>query len=100
MTVYSNADHNLVIAWQATLEKELHSVLENGEEYNLFKDPVDGIWFGGILRNKGGKILSHRTRNGSCNQNRLYAPIPSQKTAANKYIGYPDQQRKHPPNPS
>jgi hypothetical protein len=72
MAVYSNIDHNVVIAHQATLEKELRSILENGEESKLFKDPVDGIWFGGIMRNEGRKILSHRQPskpNDACNKN-------------------------------
>jgi hypothetical protein len=57
MVVYHKLNHDLVMAHQNTLEKELQSVLAPGQEENLLLSPDEGIWFGGVLRQKGGKIL-------------------------------------------
>jgi hypothetical protein len=56
MVSYQKQDHELVIARQATLETELHNIIAPGEEANLFLNPDDGIWFGGVKKNKHGKI--------------------------------------------
>jgi hypothetical protein len=47
------ADHDLVIAHQSSLEAEIHQVLADGEEDKLFTDSSDGIWFGSINKNRG-----------------------------------------------
>jgi hypothetical protein len=60
MVVYDNTYHDKVIPRQATLEQELRSVFEEGEEHKLFKDPTEDIWFGRVLKNKHGKVLPHR----------------------------------------
>jgi hypothetical protein len=51
------------MARQTTLEKELRSVLVLGEETKIFINPDDGIWFGGIMRHKGGRIFHSKQPN-------------------------------------
>jgi hypothetical protein len=45
MVVYNNTDHDKVLSRQPTLEQELRSIIEEGEEYNLFLNPNEAIWF-------------------------------------------------------
>jgi hypothetical protein len=63
MVVYNKQDHELVMARQTTLERELQSVLEIGEENKLFINPLEGIWFGGTISHKEGRLLNSRLPN-------------------------------------
>jgi hypothetical protein len=45
MVVYNNTDNDKVLSRQPTLEQELRSIIEEGEEYNLFLNPNEAIWF-------------------------------------------------------
>jgi len=38
------------------LEYEIRKILAPGEEAKFFLNPDDGLWFGGVNKNKHGKI--------------------------------------------
>jgi len=63
MAVFNNTDHDKVLSRQPSLEQELRSIIEEGEENKLFLNPNEGIWFGKILKNKGRRIITHRHPN-------------------------------------
>jgi hypothetical protein len=61
MVSYQKQDHELVIARQATLETELCNIIAPGEQANLFLNPDDSIWFGGVKKsNSPPKKHSHQ----------------------------------------
>jgi hypothetical protein len=48
----------LVIARQATLETEIRNVITEGEEDKIFIRTAEGIWFGGVNKNRNGNLPS------------------------------------------
>jgi hypothetical protein len=47
------------MAGQATLEEEICNVIADGEESKIFLNEMDGIWIGGVNKNKHGIIASN-----------------------------------------
>jgi hypothetical protein len=60
MGVYNRADHSHILARQSTLEQELRSIIEPGEEAKIFQDLNDGIWFAGGFHQRNGRIITSR----------------------------------------
>ncbi len=58
IVAFQKQDHDLVFQQQKTLEHEIHHLLADGEEDNIFVDNEDGIWFGGVNKTETGKILA------------------------------------------
>jgi hypothetical protein len=56
MAIFQKEDHQHIMARQATIEEELCHIIAEGEEENLFIDSAVGIWFGGVHRNKFGRM--------------------------------------------
>jgi len=54
IVTFQASDKDLVIACQDTLEEELRNVIAPGQENKLFLNEFDGIWFGGVNKNKKG----------------------------------------------
>lgn len=59
MVTFQKQDHHFIIARQATLEKEICKIIADGEESKNFIEPDTGLWFGGVLKNKSGRITNH-----------------------------------------
>jgi hypothetical protein len=60
---YQECDKALVEERKLTLEQELRQVLSAGEENKLFRNDEDGIWFGSVLKNKNGRIITAQQPN-------------------------------------
>jgi len=58
MVTFQKQDHDLVYQCQNTLESEIRQIIAEGQEYNVFVDDADGIWFGGVNETKTGRILA------------------------------------------
>jgi hypothetical protein len=58
MVTFQKQDHDLVYQCQNTLESEIRQIIAEGQEYNVFVDDADGIWFGGVNKTKTGRILA------------------------------------------
>jgi predicted Zn-ribbon and HTH transcriptional regulator len=58
MAVYQKADQAYIEKRKSTLETEIRQVIANGEETKVFQDSKEGMWFGSVFKNKGGKVLS------------------------------------------
>ncbi len=58
LATYQIQDQHIVEARKPTLETELRQVLAPGEAANLFKNEDDGLWFGSVMKNKGGRIIT------------------------------------------
>jgi hypothetical protein len=54
IATFQAQDKESVLAPQATLEEEIHNVIAPGQESNVFLNELDGIWFGGVDKNKNG----------------------------------------------
>jgi hypothetical protein len=58
LVTYQECDKALVEERKLTLEQELRQVLSAGEENKLFRNDEDRIWFGSVLKNKNGRIIT------------------------------------------
>jgi hypothetical protein len=61
MAIYQKIDHDLIIARQSTLEKEIRHVIKDDKEKNIFSNPDEGIWFGSVFKNKMAEFAAPRS---------------------------------------
>jgi hypothetical protein len=54
IVTFQASEKDIVIARQDTLEEELRNVIAPGQENKLFLNEFDGIWIGGVNKNKKG----------------------------------------------
>jgi len=89
MAVYQKADQAYIDKRKLTLKSEIRQVIANGEETKVFQDSKEGMWFGSVFKNKGGKVLSSQppTRAGMAyadKVNKLLASPPKKRSNFSK----------------
>jgi hypothetical protein len=89
MAVYQKADQAYIEKRKLTLETEIRQVIANGEDTKVFQDSKEGMWFGSVFKNKGGKVLSSQppTRAGMAyadKVNKLLASPPKKRSNFSK----------------
>jgi hypothetical protein len=57
---YQACDHNLVLTRKASFESEIRQILAEHKDEKFFKDPIDGIWFGGVHKTKSGNATTQK----------------------------------------
>jgi hypothetical protein len=57
IATFQKADKAYIEQWKLSLEQGKKSVLEKGEASKVFIDEVDGIWFGGTVKQVNGKPI-------------------------------------------
>jgi hypothetical protein len=83
IVTFQASDKELVMARQDTLEEEPHNVLAPDQENKLFLNEFDGIWFGGVNKNKKGNhypSLKNRAKDDVDCSYQQYYELTSQKT--------------------
>jgi len=56
IVTFQAQDRDLVLAHQATLEDEIRQVIAEGESEKVFVDDNEGVWFGGVNKQKTGRM--------------------------------------------
>ncbi len=57
LATFNASDKTYIETRKHSLETEIRNLLAEGEEANVFTNPDDGIWFGGVNKSKAGKII-------------------------------------------
>jgi hypothetical protein len=55
LATFQTSDHEFIDKCKDLLESELHAIIKTEDASKLFVSDTEGIWCGGILKNKGGK---------------------------------------------
>lgn len=83
IVTFQEQDRPLVVARQETLEDEICHVIADGKSEKVFLNDIEGLWFGGVNRNKSGHtclgvvsmwqnaISTHSTQNSISNEIQL-----------------------------
>jgi hypothetical protein len=58
MATYQKCDQFYIDKRKSTLESEIRQVIADGEASNVFQDESEGMWFGSVFKNKGGRVIS------------------------------------------
>jgi hypothetical protein len=52
-----STDKTFIEQRKTTLESEIRKIIEPGEETKVFLNVSDGLWFGGVHKNKSGRVI-------------------------------------------
>jgi hypothetical protein len=63
MATYQHTNKEFIESRKITLEAEIRQVLAPGESAKIFKEESEGIWFGSVLKNKNGRIITTQQPN-------------------------------------
>ena len=90
MAVYQKSDQFYIDKQKRSLKTEIWRVKTDGEEANVFQNESEGMWFGGVFKNKGGKLLSSQppTResiNYASKVNKLLASPPKKRPNSSQH---------------
>jgi hypothetical protein len=55
---FKKKDKPFIEQRKSSLEAEIRSCLENGESTKVFVDDIEGLWFGGAIKQRNGKPIS------------------------------------------
>lgn len=58
MATYQKTYQFYIDKRKSTLESEIRQVIADGEASNVFQDKSEGMWFGSVFKNKGGRVIS------------------------------------------
>jgi hypothetical protein len=58
MAVYQKFDQFYIDKRKATLESKIRQVIAEEEVDKVFQNSLEGMWFGSVYKNKGGKVIS------------------------------------------
>jgi hypothetical protein len=58
LATFQSVDKEYIEKRKLTLEAEIRKIIEPGEETKVFKNNEDGLWFGGVRKNKNGKVIA------------------------------------------
>jgi hypothetical protein len=58
IVTFQFTDKPYIESRKSTLETEIRKIIEPGEENKVFLDNKDGLWFGGVRKNKNGKVIT------------------------------------------
>jgi hypothetical protein len=94
MAVYQKADQFYIDKQKLSLETEIQRIIADGEEANVFQHESEGMWFGSVFKNKGGKLLSSQppTREGvnyASKVNKLLASSPMKQPNSSRHTTPP-----------
>jgi len=96
MAAYQKIDQFYIDKWKTSLESEIRQVIAVGEAVKVFQDETEGMWFGSVIKNKGGKVISSQPP--TCagvdytnKVNKLLASPPKKRTNSSQTSAQPIQ---------